>query len=74
MRQIEKGEYSAAEFISQLKEMISEIVLSVLKDNSNRRIIAEQQDTTGVNKVDNGDNKKEGSGKSKKSSNKSKSQ
>ncbi len=54
--------------------MISEIVLSVLKDNSNRRIIAEQQDTTGVNKVDNGDNKKEGSGKSKKSSNKSKSQ
>lgn len=74
LRQIEKGEYSAAEFISQLKEMISEIVLSVLKDNSNRRIIAEQQDHTGVNKVDNGENHKEVSGKSKKSSDKSKSQ
>ena len=38
LRQIERGEYSAAEFIAQLKEMISEIVISVLKDNSNRRI------------------------------------
>lgn len=42
LRQIERGEYNASEFISQLKDMISEIVLSVLKDNSNRRIIAEQ--------------------------------
>ena len=42
LRQIEKGEYSAAEFISKQKEMINAIVLSVLKDNSNRRIEAIQ--------------------------------
>ncbi len=63
LRQIEKGNYSAAEFISQLKEMISEIVLSVLKDNSNRRIDAEQQDRNVVNTVNNGNNKKNSSGK-----------
>lgn len=42
LRQIEKGEYSAQEFILQLKQMINEIVMSVLKDGSNRRIQAEQ--------------------------------
>lgn len=42
LRQIERGEYSASEFISKQKEMISSIVLSVLKDNSNRRIEALQ--------------------------------
>lgn len=40
LRQIERGNYSAADFITQQKEMISEIVVSVLKDNSNRRITA----------------------------------
>ncbi|MDE7116204.1 MAG: DNA topoisomerase III, partial [Muribaculaceae bacterium] len=55
LRQIEHGEYSAPEFISQLKQMISEIVMSVLKDNSNRQIIAEQQNDTVVKK----DNKKD---------------
>ncbi len=43
LRQIEKGEYSAEEFIRQLKQMINEIVISVLKDNSNRRIQTEQK-------------------------------
>lgn len=43
LRQIEHGDYSAAEFIAQLKQMISEIVLSVISDNSNRRIAAEQK-------------------------------
>ncbi len=38
LRQIEKGEYSAAEFIAQQKQMISEIVYSVMTDGSNRRI------------------------------------
>ena len=38
LRMIERGEYSAADFINQLKQMISEITLSVMKDNSNRRI------------------------------------
>lgn len=55
LRQIERGEYSAPEFISQLKEMISQIVMSVLKDNSNRLIIAEQQNDSVVKK----DNKKD---------------
>lgn len=38
LRAIERGEYSAEEFIGNLKEMISKITLSVLKDNSNRKI------------------------------------
>lgn len=42
LRQIERREYDAREFISQIKELISEITLSVLRDNSNRRIVAEQ--------------------------------
>lgn len=42
LRQIERGEYSASEFISQLKQMIADIVISVMKDNSNRRIDTRQ--------------------------------
>lgn len=38
LRSIERGEYSAEEFISQLKQMITSITLSVLKDNSMRKI------------------------------------
>ena len=38
LRAIERGEYSAPEFIAQLKEMINEITLAVLRDPSNRRI------------------------------------
>lgn len=38
LRKIERKEYDAAEFISQLKKMIQDITISVLKDNSNRRI------------------------------------
>lgn len=40
LRQIERQLYKSEEFISQLKQMISEIVISVLSDNSNRRISA----------------------------------
>ncbi len=54
LRQIEKGEYSAAEFISQLKNMISEIVMSVLKDNSTRCIDAGQHEDNVVNKDESG--------------------
>ncbi len=43
LRKIEHGEYSASEFINQLKQMISEIVISVIKDNSQRSIDANQQ-------------------------------
>lgn len=38
LRAIERGEYSASDFIDQLKSMITEITLSVLRDPSNRRI------------------------------------
>lgn len=38
LRQIERGDYSAAEFIQQLKQLINEITLNVLRDNSHRTI------------------------------------
>ncbi|MDE6342770.1 MAG: DNA topoisomerase III, partial [Muribaculaceae bacterium] len=38
LRAIERGDYSAADFIAQLKAMISEITLAVLRDPTNRRI------------------------------------
>lgn len=40
LRQIERRQYDAKEFIDGLKQMISQIVVSVLSDNSSRRIIA----------------------------------
>lgn len=43
LRRIERGDYSAPEFIAELKAQINEIVISVLTDNSSRRIaIAEE--------------------------------
>lgn len=38
LRRIERGEYSAREFVEELKKLIAQIVLNVLQDNSNRRI------------------------------------
>ena len=38
LRRIERKEYSASEFINQLKEMIRSITINVLKDNSNVKI------------------------------------
>lgn len=38
LRAIERGDYSASEFIENLKQMMGQITLSVLKDNSNRKI------------------------------------
>ncbi len=38
LRRIERGEYSPAEFINELKTMIGEIVINVLSDNTNRKI------------------------------------
>jgi len=42
LREIERGEYSAAQFIDELKKMIGEIVLNVLRDNNNGSIEVEQ--------------------------------
>lgn len=44
LRRIERGEYSAGEFIAELKTLIGEIVVNVLSDNSSRRILIEQQE------------------------------
>lgn len=43
LRLIERGQYTAEEFIGQLKLMITEIVKDVLADNSQRQIIVDQQ-------------------------------
>lgn len=42
LRKIERGEYSAADFIAELKDQINEIVINVLSDNSARRIVVEE--------------------------------
>lgn len=46
LRQIERGAYSASEFIDQLKEMIVEITRAVMTDPSNRRINADAQNVS----------------------------
>ena len=38
LREIERKEYNAAQFLNELKQMLNEIVLKVLTDNTNRRI------------------------------------
>ena len=38
LREIERKSYSAANFLNELKQMVNEIVHSVLSDNSNRRV------------------------------------
>ena len=38
LRRIERGQYSPGEFISELKAMISQIVINVLSDNSGTKI------------------------------------
>ena len=46
LREIEKKTYDARQFLEELKQMVSEIVMSVLSDNTNRRITV--QDSTPV--------------------------
>ncbi|MGM9815971.1 MAG: DNA topoisomerase 3 [Lepagella sp.] len=43
LRSIERGTYSAPQFIAELKQMIQEITRAVMLDNSNRRISAIQK-------------------------------
>lgn len=42
LREIERKTYNAAQFLEELKQMVSEIVMSVLSDNTNRHITIEQ--------------------------------
>ena len=54
LRRIERGEYSASEFIAELKELIGQVVLNVLSDNSNSRIEVDSADkakTSGKSKA-----------------------
>ena len=43
LRQIEHHEYDAKTFIEELKQMVSDIVLAVMQDNSNRHVAASGQ-------------------------------
>ncbi|MCM1320350.1 MAG: DNA topoisomerase 3 [Muribaculaceae bacterium] len=45
LRRIEQGTYDAAEFIAAQKQMINQIVYSVLSDNNTRRIAVEHKNT-----------------------------
>ena len=42
LREIERGDYNAAQFIEELKKMIGEVVLNVLRDNNGGSIVVEQ--------------------------------
>lgn len=68
LRQIERGTYSASEFIDQLKTMITDITHAVMHDPSNRRICAETAPATGGKKDSKGSSGKSGNGKLSKSS------
>lgn len=52
LRMIEHQEYSASEFIDQIKQLIYEITMSVMRDGSNRRIIAHQTSLPGSENKD----------------------
>ena len=46
LREIEKKSYDAATFLNELKQMVTDIVNSVLRDNTNRRITVVQEEET----------------------------
>ena len=46
LRRIESGEYNSAAFVDELKEMVNTVVISVLSDNSQRRIVVEQKSSS----------------------------
>lgn len=50
LRRIERGDYSAGEFINELKQLIGGIVTSVMSDNSYHRIVIENQQPKPISK------------------------
>ncbi|MGL5272968.1 MAG: DNA topoisomerase, partial [Phocaeicola sp.] len=44
LREIERKSYQASTFLEELKQMVQEIVFSVLSDNTNRRVTTMQQE------------------------------
>lgn len=47
LRRIERGEYTAASFIDELKILVNQIVINVLSDNSRSKIIVENRSPKG---------------------------
>ena len=45
LREIERKSYDAGTFLAELKQMVTEIVYSVLRDNSNRRVTVTTDDS-----------------------------
>lgn len=71
LREIEKKTYNAAQFLEELKQMVSEVVMSVLSDNSNRHITivqAVQEASAGGQKQDGKAAKEKGVSKPKRQS------
>lgn len=58
LRRIERGEYSAEEFLQQLKQMMCEITQAVISDPSNRRIKADLPDEDATGEKEKGKRKK----------------
>lgn len=50
LRQIERHDYSAQQFIDELKQMVADIVNTVRADNSNRRITIMEEEVKGKKK------------------------
>lgn len=55
LRRISRGDYSPADFINELKEMIGKIVYEVLSDNSSRRILVADASAEKAGKGDKAD-------------------
>lgn len=54
LRRIERGDYSASDFIQELKVLINEIVINVLSDNSKAKIFIDNSQSSGANDSGNG--------------------
>ena len=63
LRRIERGNYSATEFIAELKELITGIVINVMSDNSMKKIEVADDDKKSERKAKGKDPDKEPSGK-----------
>jgi len=58
LRKIERGEFSAQQFIDELKTLVNEIVLNVLRDNSSTTILVEEKKIKSTNTKNEGKEKK----------------
>lgn len=63
LRRIERGEYSAGEFIEELKTLINQVVINVLSDNSRPKIMIESTEAKKGKNPDGDSAKKNDGGK-----------